>query len=64
MVERIKPLTPEGVRADLIMTLARAWRAYREGRTVTALFLLHRASEQLQTLIAVIGERDKGNTDE
>ena len=50
-----RPKTPEGVRADLLMTLARAWRAYREGRTMAALLLLYRASEQIDGLIALVG---------
>jgi len=63
MVEPVARRTPEGVRADLLMTLARAWRAYREGRTFAALLLLYRASEQIDGLIALVGaQRDEEKT--
>lgn len=48
------PATPETLRSDLLMHLARAWRAYREGRTVIAVAHLRRAARTLAALIALL----------
>lgn len=48
------PVTPETLRADVLMQLARAWRAYREGHTARAVLLLRRAAQTLATLIVLL----------
>lgn len=55
--EDARPATPEQLRATLLLQLARAWRAYREGNVVSAVLLLRRARRTITDLIRTLEGR-------